>query len=177
MKWIFLVVGLVLGTIGAFATVVYAMIRRYEPGDNILFPEKDCYETRDWVGISGTLTGKEMAYPNNTYAIACFKKRGECWYNNTRQIGDNHVGRLEYPGSIAIKKWDEYEVIASDDAYEGLNAWQCFKTTITISRKTKTALWVEEPINQLRPACAQANTQVRKYTIEDSPGEKRLRRQ
>jgi hypothetical protein len=176
MKWIFLVVGLVLGAIAAFATVVYAQMNRRDEVDDVLFPEKEYYEAGDvTVGISGTLTGKEMGYPNNTYAIVCFKERGECWYNNIRQIGKSHVGRLDFPGSIAIKKWNEYEVIASDDAYEGPYGWQCFKTTITISRKTKTALWVDEPINQLRPACAQADTQVRKYTIEDSPGEKRLR--
>jgi hypothetical protein len=78
-------------------------------------------------------------------------------------------------GSTPIRKWNEYEVIASDDAYEGPTAWQCQKTTITISRKTKTALLVEEPINQTRPACAKADTQLHKYTIEDSPGWKRLK--
>jgi hypothetical protein len=70
---------------------------------------------------------------------------------------------------MPIRKWNEYEVIASDDTYEGPNAWQCQKTTITISRKTQTTLWVEEPINQTRPTCAHADTQLHKFTIEESP--------
>jgi hypothetical protein len=174
MKWIFFVVGLVLGAIGAFATVLYAQMKGRAVTEDIVFAPKSYFESGDeTVAISGTLTGPDML--NNTYAIACFKERGECWSNEIHQIGENQVGRLDYPGSISIKKWNEYEVIASDDPYEGPTAWQCSKTTITISRKTKTALWVDEPINQTRPACSHADTQLHKYTIEDSPGEKRLR--
>jgi hypothetical protein len=172
MKWILFVVGLVLGAIGAFATVVYAHMNRLEErDDNIVFSDKTYSDLGDEsVGISGTLTGPGVGYPNNTYSISCYKKRGECWYNSIEQIGKNQVGRLDFVGSIPIRQWNAYEVIASDDP----SALSCWKITITISRKTETALWVEEPINPTRPLCARADMQIHKYTIEDSPGWKRV---
>jgi hypothetical protein len=88
MKWIFFAVGLVLGAIGAFATVVYAHMNKFgEPDDNILFAEKDYFEGGDLtVGISGTLTGPGLDYPNNTYNILCYKERGECWTSNITRL-------------------------------------------------------------------------------------------
>jgi hypothetical protein len=61
-------------------------------------------------------------------------------------------------------------VIASED---DVNPF-CKKTTITLDRKSKTALWVDVPINTASSLCKNADKQVRKYTIEDAPGLKRL---
>jgi hypothetical protein len=57
--------------------------------DAILFPSKNFSDHADeTVGISGTRTGDGVSYPNNTYAISCFKQRRECWVSYTEQIAD-----------------------------------------------------------------------------------------
>jgi len=169
MKWALFVVGLTLGAIGAFAAMKYAGANRpkLNADDYIIFAEKAFAEKNDiWVGIAGALTGPDLAYPNNAYSIVCFKDRIECWIASIEQIAKDRVGRLQFAYSMPIKQWDESEVIAGNDADD----WRCTKSTITISRKTGTASWVDEPIHQTRPACNNAGAQVRKYTIEDSPG-------
>jgi hypothetical protein len=87
------------------------------------------------------------------------------------QIGARHLGRLEiaiYP----LTSWTPYEVVATDGA-SGL--YGCLKTTITIARKTETAVWVDEPLNQTKPECLRAEGKIRKYSVEDPPFWKRLR--
>jgi hypothetical protein len=55
---------------------------------------------------------------------------------------------MEGPWWFEVLEWTPYEVVAGDDGSDG-----CVKATITISRKTKELLWVEEPVNQTRPFC------------------------
>ena len=50
----------------------------------------------------------------------------------------------------------------------------CQKITITIARKARQVAWVEEPINQTEPSCVNSTTAMAKYTIENSPGWKRI---
>jgi hypothetical protein len=59
-------------------------------------------------------------------------------------------------------------------ATEETTDWNCWKTTITLTRKTQTALWVQEPINRSRAQCQKMDGSVKTYTIEDSLGLKRL---
>jgi hypothetical protein len=46
---------------------------------------------------------------------------------------------------------------------------------LTIDRKRKALLWVEEPTNQTKPNCKDADTTIRKYSIEDAPAWTRVR--
>ena len=121
------------------------------------------------VAVSGTLTGEAIAYPNNTYSIACFQERKECWMTSVDAIGAQQIGRMDAPYEYDIRSWTKSEIVAAYDAPFG-----CFKTTITITRATKAVLWVEEPVNQTKPFCKDAENKIRKYSIEDSPGWKRL---
>jgi hypothetical protein len=83
MKWIFLVVGLVMGAIGAFATVFYVQMNRREATNNIVFSHKNYFELGDsTIDISGTLTGPGLRNPNNIYSIVCYKERSECWHSS-----------------------------------------------------------------------------------------------
>lgn len=111
-----------------------------------------------------------MAYPNNTYSIACFKDRKECWMTSANAIGANQIGRMDAPYNYSIRTWSAYEVVAGDDGV----TLGCFKTTITIDRKSEQLLWVEEPINQTTVSCSRSENKVKKYTIENSPGWTRI---
>jgi hypothetical protein len=139
--------------------------------DDIEFAPKNFADLGDMtVGISGTLTGDSIGLKNNTYVITCMKDHHECFITSIGQIGDHQIGRLDYVYSIPITKWNAYEVVATEDA----TPWSCSKTTITLVRKSETALWVREPINQTSPQCKNADTKIRKWTIEDSLVGKRM---
>jgi hypothetical protein len=168
--------GLLVGAVGAFGTLVYLEARKPAPDDDIMFAKKVFFDSKQtalgdgYVGISGTLTGKNLGYPNNTYAVTCTKEWKGCFVSYVQQIGPNQIGRMESPFGYPIVKWDDYEVIAQEEP----NLFGCLRVTITIDRKTEALLWVEEPINQTKPSCKNVDSTLRKYSIEDSPGWKRL---
>src|SRR5215831_16675917 len=74
MKWLFLACGVVLGALAG----VSAMIFLQPHDDQIIFAPKHFYNTEAAVVASGTLTGPNLAYPNNYYTIACYQDRKEC---------------------------------------------------------------------------------------------------
>jgi hypothetical protein len=164
-----LIVGAIAGFIAGIGILIYFQERNKDTGDmTIIFAPKNYYDSEQLVAISGTLTGPGMAYPNNTYSIACFQDRKECWMTYVDAIGGQQVGRMDAPSEYDIRSWTKNEIVA---AYDG--AFGCFKTTITISRATEQLLWVEEPVNQTKPFCKDAENKIRKFSIEDSPGWKR----
>jgi hypothetical protein len=166
MRVTLFIVGLLVGAVCGAGGLIYLQERNKDTGEmSIVFSQKNYYESPDLVAVSGTLTGDGMAYPNNTYSIACFQDRKECWMTSVEAIGGQQIGRMDAPYEYEIRKWSPYEVVASYDGDFG-----CFKTTITIDRKSQQVLWVEEPVNQTKVMCAKADNKIRKYTIENSPG-------
>jgi hypothetical protein len=167
--------GLLLGAVGAFSTVVYLQMHKPPQDDQIVFASKTFYDSKQagefaFVSISGTLTGKALGYPNNTYAVSCYSGYKACFVAYVEQIGHDQIGRMGNPSAYPIVKWNDYEVIAQ----EAPSPIGCSRVTMTIDRKREALLWVEEPINQTKPSCKDADTNIRKYTIEDSPGWKRI---
>lgn len=172
MKWAFLLVGLAFGFVGGVGAIVYLQSRSAIGGTGemaIMFDKKNYYDSDAFVAVSGTLTGPDMAYPNNTFNIACYQALKQCWSSEIEAIGDKQMGRLGPPSVYDIQLWAKNEIVAGYDAPFG-----CFKTTITIARLSQDVLWVEEPINQTKPSCKGAVSQIKKFTIEDSPGWKKL---
>jgi len=166
MRWLLLLVGLLIGVVSGVASIVYLQDRNKDTGEmSVVFSQKNYYDTSDVVAVSGTLTGEGIAYPNNTYSIACFRERKECWMTSVQAIGGQLIGRMDAPYEYEIRKWSQYEVVAGDDGSFG-----CFRTTITVDRKSQQVLWVEEPVNQTQVMCAKSENKMRKYTIENSPG-------
>lgn len=172
MKWVLLLIGLVIGFLGGAGTIIYLQTRAAveETGEMaILFDSKNYYDSDAFVSVSGTLTGPGIAYPNNTYNVTCYQELKQCWSSDIEAIGDKHMGRLGPPSQFDVRSWAKNEIVAGYDAPFG-----CFKTTITIARASKVLLWVEEPVNQTKPFCKDAKNETRKFTIEDSPGWKKL---
>jgi hypothetical protein len=138
--------------------------------DDIVFAPKNFADTEDAVGVSGTLTGDGLAYNNNTRSIFCIKQRRECLIASIEQIGDQQIGRLDYPYVIPITRWTNSEITAEDEPSNS----SCIRTTIFLERESQTALWVQEPTNTAKPQCKTADSNVRHWTIEDSVGWKRI---
>lgn len=143
--------------------------------EDLIFAKKSFYDSatvgaEGGVHVSGTLTGPDLGYRNNTFSISCFQERKECYYTSIEQIGPKQLGRMDGIGAIPIVKWNALEVVAKEEE----NGFSCARITITISRKTEAVLWVVEPTNQTQPACSKSRTNVMKWTIEDSLGWKRM---
>ena len=156
MKWLFLACGIVLGALAG----VSAMIFLQPHDDQIIFAPKHFYNTEAAVVASGTLTGPDLAFPNNYYTIACYQDRKECVISNIEQVGHNQIGDLLAPLIFPVVKWSQGEVIAEDQA--GLPSPRgCVKATITIERELQNVLWVQEPINQTQSG---AKTQILRST-------------
>jgi hypothetical protein len=101
--------GLLLGAVGAFGALVYLEARKSAQDDQLLFAEKNFYDTKEkqlgefgYVGISGTLTGKGLGYPNNTYAVSCIGAYKACFVAYAEQIGHDQIGRMENPSAYPI---------------------------------------------------------------------------
>jgi len=125
-----------------------------------------------FVTIKGTLTGDGVSYKKKFINVACYRDRGECLVSSIEQIGSNQLSSLNGPSIYPITKWDAYEVIATGSG----DTVDCRKVTINLERKTQTAVWVEQPINQSRAACKDADTKIYNWTIEDPPFWKGLRK-
>lgn len=162
MKYVF---GLTL----LFATVVFHGVHAADDDDITFAPKAyfDDGQNAEVVAFSGTLSGEGVAYRNNTQGVTCLRQSRECWISSIEQIGLKQIGRMDSPYRVDISKWSASEIVAG---YET----SCAKTTVTISRNTKTILWVQEPINQARPECLRSDTKLYKWTIEDSLGWKRI---
>jgi hypothetical protein len=105
-----------------------------------------------------------IAYKNNTYSIMCIETELDCSVASVAQIGWKQIGTIDGPIIYPIKRWTkDHEVIAEADYSP------CSRITITLDRTTETVLWVETPINQTTIACLNADTAVRKATLEASP--------
>jgi hypothetical protein len=116
---------------------------------DIKFDGKNFLDNGEVVGIAGTIKGEGVIYKNNTYAIRCMQSNRECTVTSIEQIGDNLMGRLEYPYDVPVIVWGKNEVIASNEVLP----WTCVKTTITILRSSQTATWVDEGTNVGKQGC------------------------
>jgi len=160
----------------AFVGVSYLYIeqlRKQEPSrnNNIIFGERFYYENPDEevVYVTGTMTGPGIAYPNNTVGLTCYRDRNYCSYISVHATRANRIARMDPPNEYDIVKWDDEEIIAEDQS-----TVDCQKITITIARKARQVEWVEESINQTEAGCVNPTTAMVKYTIENSPGWKRI---
>jgi hypothetical protein len=139
--------------------------------EHVKFAPKSFFDHQESVGISGTLTGPNLGWKTNTFAITCIKELNHCIVASVQAIGDNHIGRMDNPYLIPIIKWNDYEVVAQEE----MPMSGCIRVTFTMSRKQQTALWIEEPVNQTTAMCAKSDGTYRKYTIEDPPWWKEMK--
>jgi hypothetical protein len=80
-------------------------------------------------------------------------------------IPDVQVSRLDVPNIFPITNWNSDKIVAAESG----DTVACRKATINIQRKMKTAVWIEEPINQTHPTCKETHTKTYNWTIEDPP--------
>jgi hypothetical protein len=151
-------IGLLIGMSAAYAEEQI----RFAPKAFGFSPDAEAIE------VSGTLTGEGVPYPNNTQVITCWKGRKECTVISVVAPGERfrigppgfYIDRVTGPGFYPIISWTDNEVVAQEEE-------ECSRTTIRITRKSSTVLWVQEPINQTQTWCAKSETRVLKWTIEN----------
>jgi hypothetical protein len=112
------------------------------------------------VTIQGRWAGEGIGYKNNAVTVMCVKNDDECWVAGVDQIGVNQVSLDLY--SLPLTGWSDNLITASDGEVS------CARTTLNISRRNKSAEWVQEPINQSRIDCEKAANQTYKWHLEGS---------
>src|SRR5882672_8284588 len=111
MKWVLHIVGLLIGGIGGAGGVLYLVERNKTAAEtDVVFAQKNFYDTEEMIGASGTMTGASIAYPNNSYSIGCYRDRKECWLTSVEQIGRNLMGRMDAPYAYENSKCPPDEV-------------------------------------------------------------------
>lgn len=147
----------------AATSIFILMGTQTSSSSDIKFDGKDYFTAPggEAVGISGTMKGDGITYTNNSYAILCNKDRKECLVSSIEQVGDNLMGRLAYPYSVPIIRWNDYEVVAVTE----VNTWTCVRTTITIMRSRESATWVEESVNAGKGTCSNEKW-IQRWSIE-----------
>jgi hypothetical protein len=148
----------------ALSWLVYPQFLRPAPTivseDDLIFPMKTFFATKDFVGAKGTLTADWVGYKNNTYSILCLPT--ECIVASVEQIGAKQVSDIDGPISYPVIHWTQNDdVVAQDDNF-------CARITMTLDRRTETVLWVQTPINQTTMTCKNADNDIRKATLEPS---------
>jgi len=126
----------------------------------IVFPIKVFVGAKGWVAAKGTMTADWVGYKNNAYSILCLPN--ECTVASVEQIGPDQISSINGPTPYPIKSWTD------DGAVVAEFVDPCVRTTITLDRQTEAVLWVETPINQSAMACKNADTSIRKATLETS---------
>ena len=147
-------VGALFGAIGVFGWVIYSEANKPVRRNDLIFAAKNFYDTKEngelgFLTISGTLTGPDIAYPNNTYAISCYGRHKACFVSSVDQIGAEQIGSMASAADYPIIKWTDFEVVAQEE----VSPFGCLRVTITIDRKREQVLWLEEPVNQSEPNC------------------------
>jgi hypothetical protein len=122
------------------------------------------------VFVSGTLTGDGVGFPDNTYSIYCRQDSMDCWITDVVQVAPNQIGDLQVPINYAVTRWDADVVVVGS-----ANLYPCRRDTISLQKRTQTVVWVQEAINQTDAQCLKSDTKLYKWTIEDSPGWKKMR--
>lgn len=169
-KIAWLTIGLIFGFLGGVGSMQYRLTGHTPSDTDIVFAKKQFLAgfvgNREYIVVSGTLTGEGLGYPNNTHAVSCWQHQKECYVASIEQIGPNQISRLDGPWVYPVVKWTANQVVAQEDA-------PCARTTLTLDRNPQVVLWVHEPINQTEPSCARSETKIKKYSLDDSIGWKR----
>jgi hypothetical protein len=120
VKWVNFIAGLVIGAVAVCVLGIYWLIthEKARTDNDIIFAPKVYHESEFVRGagivyIAGTMTGQGMAYPNNTYAITCYRDKKECVVSYVQAIGGNLIGRMDLPYVYPVTKWTAYEISRS----------------------------------------------------------------
>lgn len=168
-----LILVFVIGT-GIGAAPLFFYLRTHDRtalrfGYTILFPERFFYSAEDFVALSGTLTGPDQTYPNNTYSIGCYRDRRECWLASIEEIQPHTLGQMAAPIAYQITSWSDTQIVAVSDA----NA--CKQVVLTIDRAGRSLSWIEQPTSPPKNFCTDSDASTKNYSLEDSPGWKELK--
>jgi hypothetical protein len=128
--------------------------------NDFIFERQPFSDSATSVVLHGNLKGADVPFKNNSYLVWCLKDQGNCLVASVQQIDERLVGGID-AYYLPVTEWGLESIVAAD---AGLGCW---KTTITISRKTKKALWIEEPVNRSKDFCKEGKeNSVKKWTID-----------
>lgn len=170
-------VGIVIG-VGAMLALAIVRAPRDDQPSNLVFPDKTFYlgADRSLLRFSGSITGTDLAYPNNVFAVSCDKSKGICQTASVSQIGANQIGSVDLL-DYDITEWSpDYVVARSDDPATTV---LCSIVTFHANLHTEDVLYVVEPVlrniadQQLCPPKFNDGA-THRYRIDQSPFRREL---
>ncbi len=166
MSWGSLAGGLFLLLLGAAGGYFAHSIQATSKPIVYIFDDKRFMNSPDFIYAAGTRTGQGVPFPDNTWAIGCYREKMQCWTASVEGVSTDscQIGRMEWPTPMPITKWTDQEIVASDETSPAL----CRKTTLSIDRRSQTVVFVAEPVNITNSLCGGASTTTEKSTLENS---------
>lgn len=118
---------------------------------------------REDVYVTGTLIGKDVGYPVNTWNIRCVKTDMTCRVAEAKEIGRRQLGEIDVD-DWPVVSWTPTTIIAQSEVGQSTS---CARNTITINRQIKTVRYVSEPINSATDFCTKGRKLVGPTSVED----------
>ncbi len=165
MSWKGFGLGLAAGIAVSVAWVTWRP--RALPDGQITFPnmflsEPTAQPQYDYVvRLIGTVTGDGLAYPNSTLTADCWRATMKCTVASVSQIAPTpQVGPVEVE-EWTVQSWTPTMLSIFQDE-------ECDRATINMDRRAQHVSEIVVPTHQSDALCEKADSQTRKYTIENS---------
>lgn len=107
------------------------------------------YNNAQTIYVTGTLIGKGVGYPVNTWKMGCYKDEGICRIASVEEIGRDQLGSIDV-NDWPIITWSDHTVVAQSDPSDTTS---CAKSTITVNRDAKSVTYTMIPKNQDASYC------------------------
>jgi hypothetical protein len=141
--------GLTLGVVAAIGLTLWVT---HEPGrrdERWALPTFQYLELNDgdYVAITGTLLGDDLAYKMNTYNVRCIRSDAECRIADVEEIGYRQLGEIsidEWP----VTSWTDTTIVA-----QSADTTSCNRVVLTINRVAKQITYTRIPQNRKAQYC------------------------
>lgn len=115
------------------------------------------------VFVTGTLMGKDVGYPVNTWNIHCTKADSKCDVSSVEEIGRRQLGEIS-SNDWPVVSWSPTTIVAQDTVGPTTS---CARNTITINRQTKTIRYMSVPENSESDFCTKGRKLLGPTSVED----------
>jgi hypothetical protein len=97
--------------------------------------------------VTGTLKGRNVGYPMNTWNISCNREQMTCRTADVAEIGKRQLGEI-WVWDWTVTSWTETMVVLDQD-----DKTSCAHNLITLNRVAKSATYTSTPQNQDKEYC------------------------
>jgi hypothetical protein len=97
--------------------------------------------------VTGTLKGRDVGYPVNTWNIQCYRQQMTCHVADVSEIGKGQLGEI-FLDDWTVTSWTDNAVVLDQN-----DPTSCAHNLIVINRVAKTVEYSSTPANQDKNYC------------------------